>query len=1239
MNPSKTLSPICRFVLGIAILSTPLRADYASEVLSENPLVYYRFNDGATDQPVLATNLGSAGAAGNGQYTNNATHLINGAITASPDKAITSVTKSVSIPYTPALNHAGSFTVEAWLRPNAIVAPGTAHVMSSVEFSSPRAGWLILQSPSTNQGFIFRTYNRRTTSVAVNVNTATNLVAGTWYHLVCVYDDATRQGRIYLNGALKNTVTVATPGAGGNYYEPPVNQPFTLHTRSDDNSPWAGGMDEVAYYPSALTDAQVLAHYNNGVSASPAMPYDALVLADNPAGYWRLGEAGYTTPPAANLGTLGAGANGIYTGQAYNTNTGPGESSGFIGFGGNNSALSLVAQNGFVGVPLQLLNNRSAFTVTGWVRRGAVRSTRGGYFGQNDLLEFGDAGGGLNIESWIAARGGNMLPEYPFADNQWGFIALSADQNAATLFLNGVQVGQMAGAIANYGTSNFNFNIGGGGVFNATGDFFRGEIDEVAVFDKALSANRIQQLHDAALGNVKPGATTPTVLPSNTVAEGQSYTLFIEPAGSPPFTYQWKRNNADLEGEKGATLVVNPAVLNSPVEQAIEYTCQVTNASGTVLSLPAEVLVIPTYVWEGAALVNPARWDIGTSQNWKPLAGGAAVAYSEGSAVLFNDSAVSTTIELRDDVAPHAIIFNNESKNLTLTSEFFGISGITGMTKNGAATTTLLTNNFNEGPTIVNGGVFQIGDGVNGYLNTNSRVEVHGGSLRINEIDGGSYANQTLINAPGHLVFNGTGDLSLSGNAAINGSGTGVFDRVGQIFINRANQIRLVEILRGEVIFDGNQAANRLGNAAQVAVSAGAVMHVAGVNAMPTGENAATVTLDGGVLRLTSGGSAAIGAAGQSHAHLRTLNLNGGTIELAFSGEGTAFDGESAQISQGITVTGGSPSFVTSAAGTDNANSGLAMVGVIPIQVANVTGDAAPDFIIDAELENNGDGLADGFIKTGPGTLLLAGGRAHSLSGAVTIGEGSLLATGSLVATLTVSPAGSFSPGEQIGGFSSNSGLLQGTYLHQIDGTESDHWQVNGNLTLATGSTLAIEAVNPTLPAYVIATYSGTLTRGSNLVTGVPVGYIVNYGHGPNGNQIALISSSDPYAAWVALKGIPVGQSGFDQDADGDDVANGIEFITDSDPMDGGSANLPEVMLDDTGFTFTYLRRDDAAYLDLVVETTQTLRPPWTPAVQGVGGVSITVVPNGEQPDTIHVRIPRNGGDRLFARLVGKVPK
>jgi autotransporter-associated beta strand protein len=1219
---------------GLLLLSPSLKADYASEILSDDPLVYYRFNDGATDQPVIADNLGSAGATGDGVYSNSATHLLTGAMPGNSDKSISSSVRSMHIPYTPALNQAGSFTVEGWVRPSSAVAASTAHVMSSVDFASPRSGWVILQSTATSQGFIFRTYNKRGTSVAVNTNTATNLTPGTWYHLVCVYDDATRQGRVYLNGVLKGTWTVSTAGSGGNYYEPPVNQPFTLHTRSDDVGPWSGGLDEVAYYPRALSDAEVLEHYNNGTNPTPSQSYDDLVLSDNPAGYWRLGEAGYTVPPAANLGTLGSGANGVYNGQAYNTDTGPKTGSGFLGFGANNLALSLVSQNGFVGVPLQLLNNRTAFTVTGWVKRGAVKSTRGGYFGQNDLLEFGDAGGGLNIESWIAARGGNMLPGYTFADDEWGFIALSADQNAATLFLNGVQVAQLSGAIGNYGTSGFNFNIGGGGVFNATGDFFRGEIDEVAVFDKALSANRVQQLYDSALGNVAPTAGIPTVSPSTIIPEGQSYTLSITPAGSPPFTYQWKRDGVEISGATDPTLLVGAAVLNDPVNQAFAYTCEVTNAGGNVESDPVDVLVVPTFRWTGADPVNGSFWDLGTTANWEPLSGGGAGVYLDECAVLFDDSAVTTTIELQSDVAPYDIVFENETKDLSVVSSFGGIVDITGITKRGAATTTLLTNNAYNGPTIVDEGVLQVGNGVDGYINATSRVEINGGALRINEIPNGFFTNEALIATGGELVFNGTGNLDLTGAATISGAGMEVFDRDGLVFVNRPNSISQVQILRGEVLFDGSQVGNRLGLAPEVTVEEGAIMTVAGVNCLPTGTNASSITLDGGMLRLLTGGSLATGITGQSHAHLRSLQLNGGTVELAYSGDGSAFDGESGQLTVGISVTGTAPSLVTSAAGTDNGNSGLALVGVIPIAVADVTGDSAPDFIIDGELENNGDGLADGFTKTGAGTLLLGGGRSHSLSGAVTVTEGVLLGDGSMVATLAVGAGGTFSAGETTGEFISNSANIQGTWLHQINGPASDHLQINGNLTIGNGATIAIQAIAPTLPSYVIATYTGTLTQGTNLVTGVPAGYSVDYAFGPSGKQIALVSSSsDPYAAWEEAEEIPAGLRGFDQDADGDGVPNGIEFITQSDPMDGSSSNLPVARLDGDDFVFTYDRRDDAVDLEIVVKTSETLSAPWTAAVDGVDGVEILVEPNGAAPDSVEVRVPRNGRGRLFGRM------
>ena len=47
----------------------------------------------------------------------------------------------------------------------------------------------------------------------------------------------------------------------------------------------------MAFYPAALSDADILAHYwYNGTNAAPAQPYDQLVQTSTPVGYWRLNE-------------------------------------------------------------------------------------------------------------------------------------------------------------------------------------------------------------------------------------------------------------------------------------------------------------------------------------------------------------------------------------------------------------------------------------------------------------------------------------------------------------------------------------------------------------------------------------------------------------------------------------------------------------------------------------------------------------------------------------------------------------------------------------------------------------------------------------------------------------------------------------------------------------------------------------------------------------------------------------
>src|SRR5262249_54496046 len=114
------------FLLLIAAAS-PARADYSSTVVSQGPQGYWRLNE--TTQPpvlpILATNAGNLGAAGNGTYILANRGQIPGAIVSEPNGAAVgfdgiggvSGSNRVRVPFQPQWNPTGPLTVEFWAKP------------------------------------------------------------------------------------------------------------------------------------------------------------------------------------------------------------------------------------------------------------------------------------------------------------------------------------------------------------------------------------------------------------------------------------------------------------------------------------------------------------------------------------------------------------------------------------------------------------------------------------------------------------------------------------------------------------------------------------------------------------------------------------------------------------------------------------------------------------------------------------------------------------------------------------------------------------------------------------------------------------------------------------------------------------------------------------------------------------------------------------------------------------------
>ena len=155
-------------------------------------------------------------------------------------------------------------------------------------------------------------------------------------------------------------------------------------------------------------------------------------------------------------------------------------------------ALKFDGSNDYVGTGKSLLSNMSEFTLAGWVSTDNLSGSRIGLFGQNDCIELGFISVGT-LQIWTPG-GGSLDTAWGFADFTWHHIATVGDGTNLNTYVDGELVGTGGGSTSNYGSSAYSVNIGGGGVFDSSGNWFSGQIDDVRIYSRALSQAEIQAI-------------------------------------------------------------------------------------------------------------------------------------------------------------------------------------------------------------------------------------------------------------------------------------------------------------------------------------------------------------------------------------------------------------------------------------------------------------------------------------------------------------------------------------------------------------------------------------------------------------------------------------------------------------------------------------------------------------------------------------------------------------------------
>ena len=155
----------------------------------------------------------------------------------------------VAIPDDSGLDLPGDFTLMAWINPDVILMNDwQALVSKNFDPIRPASLWLygdtveVWFTPQPDQ---------------VRARSTSTVSTGVWQHVAATFDDAAKEIRIYIDGALAGVTT-------GVLASPEVNaEPVVLGQRGDSRFYYDGGLDEVMIWSRVLSETEIQAYYDD----------------------------------------------------------------------------------------------------------------------------------------------------------------------------------------------------------------------------------------------------------------------------------------------------------------------------------------------------------------------------------------------------------------------------------------------------------------------------------------------------------------------------------------------------------------------------------------------------------------------------------------------------------------------------------------------------------------------------------------------------------------------------------------------------------------------------------------------------------------------------------------------------------------------------------------------------------------------------------------------------------------
>lgn len=184
-------------------------------------------------------------------------------------------------------------------------------------------------------------------------------------------------------------------------------------------------------------------------------------------------------------------------------------------------------------------------------------------------------------------------PETALVLNHWNHVVGTYDGDTLRLYIDGHPVSSRT-APGSIVPSHNPLQIGHDPASVPT-PFFNGLIDEVSIYNRALSEREIRAIFAAGSAGKCPSPPAISQQPLNQNAfPGQTIRFTVSANGTPPLHYQWRLNGIDIPSTANLTATNGTLVLRDVQSNDTErvYSAVISNAAGTVTSARATLTVI-----------------------------------------------------------------------------------------------------------------------------------------------------------------------------------------------------------------------------------------------------------------------------------------------------------------------------------------------------------------------------------------------------------------------------------------------------------------------------------------------------------------------------------------------------------------------------------------------------------------------------------------------------------------------